>query len=337
MADNDQARAMHIAVIGGAGFVGTRLCALLRDRHELRIVDKRISEDYPEISHQADVRDLHSLRSAIPEGAVLINLAAEHRDDVTPRSLYDDVNVQGARNLCQVARDNQVSTIIFTSTVAVYGFAPIGTDEAGRIAPFGDYGRTKFEAEGIFREWQAEAPSRRRLVIVRPTVVFGERNRGNVYNLFRQIASGLFVMVGRGTNRKSIAYVGNLVAFLDRCVQGEPGVQVYNYVDKPDFDMNELVSEVRSALGRPSGMPLHLPYSLALIIGRAFDGVAAVSGRKFAISAIRVKKFCSDSVYSTAITPELFTPPVSLSQAISQTIAFDFLEDNSNSSTFYSE
>ena len=51
-------------------------------------------------------------------------------------------------------------------------------------------------------------------MIVRPAVVFGEGNRGNVYELLRQIMARRFVMVGSGRNRKSIAYVGNLSAFL---------------------------------------------------------------------------------------------------------------------------
>lgn len=49
--------------------------------------------------------------------------------------------------------------------------------------------------------------------ILRPTVIFGERNRGNVYNLLKQISGGKFLMVGKGNNRKSMAYVGNIVAF----------------------------------------------------------------------------------------------------------------------------
>ena len=37
--------------------------------------------------------------------------------------------------------------------------------------------------------------------ILRPTVIFGERNRGNVYNLLKQIAGGKFAMVGKGENK----------------------------------------------------------------------------------------------------------------------------------------
>ncbi len=87
-------------------------------------------------------------------------------------------------------------------------------------------------------------------MIVRPTVVFGEQNRGNVYNLLRQIASGKFMMIGDGTNRKSMAYVENVAAFLEYSLGFENGVHIYNYIDKPDFDMNTLVSKVNKALGK---------------------------------------------------------------------------------------
>ena len=60
--------------------------------------------------------------------------------------------------------------------------------------------------------------------ILRPTVIFGERNRGNVYNLLRQISSGKFLMVGKGENKKSMAYVGNIVAFI-KCAIFVVGLQ----------------------------------------------------------------------------------------------------------------
>lgn len=89
-----------------------------------------------------------------------------------------------------------IDKIIFTSSVAVYGFTPKGADESKELNPFNYYGRTKMLAEEVYRKWQTE-DKMRPLVIVRPTVVFSERNRGNVYNLLKHIASGHFVMVGK--------------------------------------------------------------------------------------------------------------------------------------------
>ncbi len=327
-----------VCIVGGSGFIGTRLSQrLTKAGNSLDIIDKAISRAFPGHVQLADVRNLDALRQSIPDDAPLINLAAEHRDDVRPLSLYDEVNVGGARNLCTVAREKNIRTIVFTSSVAVYGFAPIGTDESGKIAPFNDYGRTKFEAEQVFKAWQAEAPDERTLVLIRPTVVFGEQNRGNVYNLLRQIASGRFVMVGKGDNRKSMAYVENVAAFIEYSLSFKPGVHIYNFVDKPDFTMNQLVASVRRILGQPEQIGFRLPYAVGYAIGKGFDIVAAVTGKRLAISSIRVKKFCANSVYNTAIDETGFVPPVSLSQALEQTIRHEFIEKHDDEPLYFSE
>ena len=87
---------------------------------------------------------MHSLLEVLSGSDVVINLCAEHRDDVTPKSLYDEVNVQGSENLCNICSELGIKKIIFTSSVAVYGFAPVGTDENGKINYFNDYGRTQY-------------------------------------------------------------------------------------------------------------------------------------------------------------------------------------------------
>lgn len=328
-----------VNVIGGSGFIGSRLVGRLaiKERLSVDIIDKSPSKAHPDLLKLGDVRSIEQLRESISNGSVIVNLAAEHRDDVRPLSLYDEVNVVGAKNICTVAREKGVQTIIFTSTVAVYGFAPIGTDESGKIAPFNDYGRTKYEAEQVFKAWQSEAPSERTLVLIRPTVVFGEQNRGNVYNLLRQIASGKFVMVGHGENRKSMAYVENIAALIEYSMSFKPGIHIYNYIDKPDFTMNSLVANVNRMLGRPEKIKFRLPFSLGLLIGKGFDLLAALTGKRFTISSIRVKKFCANSVYNTAIENTGFIPPVPLETALAQTVRYEFLESNEHKGVFYTE
>ncbi len=330
---------MKVCVIGGSGFIGTTLCGLLSDDANLSfvIVDKQLSESFPSNCSLADVRSTEALSAAIHEDSIIINLAAEHRDNVSPVSLYDDVNVTGAINICEIARQKRVQKIIFTSTVAVYGFAPIGTDESGQIAPFNDYGRTKAEAEAVFKAWQSEDAASRCLVIVRPTVVFGKRNRGNVYNLLRQVGSGFFVMIGDGRNRKSMAYVENVVAFLRFSMAFAPGIHIYNYVDKPDFDMNKLIKLVRGMFGKRESVGMHLPFAVGYAIGKCFDAASRLTGLNYKISAIRVKKFCANSVYSTAVNQTGFVVPVPMETALQQTIRYEFLEQHTEGQVFQSE
>jgi len=327
-----------IDVIGGSGFIGSRLMRrLMVNNGRIKIIDKLPSKDFPDLAVLGDVRSIDQLRINISEQSIIINLAAEHRDDIQPLSLYDDVNVGGAENICTVAREKDIRMVIFTSSVAVYGFAPIGTEESGKIAPFNDYGRTKYEAEQIFKAWQAEAPTERTLVIIRPTVVFGEQNRGNVYNLLRQIASGKFVMVGSGKNRKSMAYVENVAAFIEYSMSFKPGVHIYNFIDKPDFTMNTLVVNVNRILGRSQKIAFRLPFAVGYLIGKCFDLVAAMTGKRFAISSIRIKKFCANSVYNTAIDKTGFVPPVPLEQALAQTVRYEFIESHDHEGVFYTE
>lgn len=145
---------IRLTIIGGSGFVGTSLVSRLRKikLYDLKIIDKVLNEKFSEFVSIGDVRFLEKIEPLILEKSIIINLAAEHRDDVTPKSLYDETNVQGAKNVCEVARHKNIQKIIFTSSVAVYGFAPLGTNESGEINPFNDYGRTKWEAEKIYKE-----------------------------------------------------------------------------------------------------------------------------------------------------------------------------------------
>ena len=124
-----------------------------------------------------------------------------------------------------------------------------------------------FEAEEKLRKWQAAG--NHSLIIVRPTVIFGEGNRGNVFNLLNQIASGKFLMIGIGENKKSMAYIGNIVAFLETCVATQQKYGVYNYVDTPDLTMNELVSQVRAKLKGKNGSCSAGSYSSISINRRA--------------------------------------------------------------------
>ena len=144
-------------------------------------------------------------------------------------------------------------------------------------------------------------------------------------------------MVGNGGNRKSMAYVENIAGFIIYTMSFSPGVHVYNYADKPDFTMNSLVSLVDRTLGKTRRRKFHLPFQVGFAIGKCFDFIAAVSGRKFLISSIRVKKFCSNSVYSSSVDQSGFIPPIALTKGLEKTIAYEFLESHAADDVFYTE
>lgn len=326
------------SVIGGSGFIGTQLCQVLFEHgQEFEIIDIRPSRRFPDRTRIADIRDPVALDAALT-GHRIINLAAVHRDDVRDVTEYDSTNVEGTRTLCALAARRGIDMILFTSTVAVYGFAPPETGEDGKLAPFNSYGKSKLEAETVLLDWHREDPTARHLVIVRPTVVFGEGNRGNVYNLLNQIARGRFVMVGNGENKKSMAYVGNVAAFLWHAARTASGKRIVNYVDKPDYSMNQLVGVVRKVLEGHDRTGFRIPYALGLSLGYMADAVAWITGRNLPVSSVRVKKFCATTSFSSAAHAQGdFVAPFTLDEGLARTLDAEFINPDLRREVFFTE
>jgi nucleoside-diphosphate-sugar epimerase len=193
-------------------------------------------------------------------------------------------------------------------------------------APFNAYGRSKLAAEGVFRQWSSENPDTS-VTVVRPCVVFGEGNRGNVYNLLKQVYSQTFLMIGNGSNRKSLAYVGNIVPFLISAINKGPGFRLYNYADKPDLTTNELIAIARNGMRRNGLLSkIRLPYSAGMFGGYCCDMLAALTQKKLPISSIRVKKFCAETTVGTSkLELEKFERPFTLEEGLRRTIASEFM------------
>ena len=308
---------MKIAITGGSGFVGKRLQALLENAgHQCVIVDL-LGPNPVDLLNFADVA------TAFKGCDAVYHLAAEHRDDVTPRSRYYDVNVKGTQNVCDACDANNIKRLVFTSSFAVYGLNTGTPDEMSKPAPFNDYGQSKLEGEEVLQKWATKTDGAQ-LTIVRPVVVFGEGNRGNVYTLINQVYSGKFMMVGDGQNKKSMAYVGNVAAFLHYILDDKNNGEVYNYADAPDYSMNELMDVICTKLGYPKPKRA-LPYVIGMGAGMTFDVIAKITGRKFPISAVRVQKFCADTTCNAAKSLRNgFKPPFTLADGIERMVAHDF-------------
>lgn len=331
---------MKIAIIGGSGFVGSRLIEELAKskNHILKNIDKQQSPFYKNITVITNVLDKEAMTQQLSGQDIVVLLAAEHRDDVTPKSLYYDVNVQGIKNVLEAMDIHNIKRIVFTSSVAVYGLNKKNPDENHSTDPFNEYGITKWQAEQVLQRWYKTDDSKN-INILRPTVIFGERNRGNVYNLLKQISSGRFMMIGSGNNQKSMAYVGNIVSFIKFLIEEKPiGYNVFNYVDKPDFTMNELVTHISKVLDKKIPTT-KIPYALGMLGGFGFDVLAKISGKKLSISSVRVKKFCATTQFNAdKISKENFTPPFTLGEGLKRTLTYEFVEKRNDSEiTFVTE
>jgi len=315
-------------IIGGSGFVGTRLIDLLGKENCINI-DKAISSRHNEITRIFDIRN-KNLETILPDNTdSVILLAAEHHDDVLPVSLYYEVNVEGAKNVLEALDKKGINKIVFISSAAVYGLGKPNPAETYVLEPSSHYGRSKVSAEKLLQDWRQKSPQNRSLTIIRPAVIFGEDNKGNVHNLLRQIASGKFIMIGNGLNKKSMAYVGNATAFIRYCLNtNTTGERIFNYVDNPDLNMKELVNEVEKSLEK-NLPPVHLPYWLGLLGGFGFDLLIWITGRKFPISSVRIKKFCTTTQFDATLAHNTgFVAPFTIAEGLNRTLKSEFGDHN---------
>ena len=202
-----------LSIIGGSGFIGTHLCKSLDFLNiDFEIIDLKKSNDFPLKSIVADIRNLNSLRQSI-NGEIIIHLAAIHTDDIREKDIYFETNVEGTRNILKVCDEKKIQSVVFTSSVAVYGFSHSNADETSQTN-HSTIMAIKIRAEKLLRDWYEKNNLNKNLIIIRPTVIFGENNRGNLFKLMQSIYLKKFIMIGSGNNIKSIGYVKNLVDFI---------------------------------------------------------------------------------------------------------------------------
>ncbi len=319
---------MKIEIIGGSGFIGSYLCEKLDNLkynyNNFDIINSKTSN----LKYQnCDIRNLNQLNLKLSENSLLINLSAVHRDDVNPHELYYETNVLGTKNIIKIATTKNIKHIIFTSSVAIYGHSEEVVSENNNPNPMYHYGKSKLQAENLLIDWQNSDPNNNILTIIRPTVVFGKFNRGNFHNLIYQIFTNRFLMIGPGKNIKSIAYVENLVDFIIYTLRFKPGIHIYNYVDEPNITMKQLIDLIYNAINfKFNRKIIGIPYLIGYLIGIIFDVFSLITGRKYPISRIRIKKFCSNSIFSSRISTTGFKPMHNLESAIQNTVKFEYEE-----------
>lgn len=296
----------HIAIVfGGAGFIGSHLLKQLASTGKY---DLLVSADLkpprfvvPGVEYKT-VSVCEPIPDDICPGCTEIyNLAAVHTTPGHEDWEYYWTNVLGATYVCDFARRQNVNLITFTSSIAVYGPTEDPVDEHTPCDPVSAYGRSKFAAEQIHKLWQAEHPETRRLLIVRPGVIYGYQERGNFTRLAKLLPKRAFFYPGRKDTIKSCGYVGDLVQSFEYMMEKNSGVLTYNYCHPERFTSEDICT----AFSRVAGFPKPLgkvPLSLMLTAGWAFEVLHRV-GFRTSINRARVLKLNR----STNIIPKVLT------------------------------
>src|SRR5690625_3908181 len=194
-------------VLGGSRFIGSHLIPALLSSG-MSVINFDIYEPTgplpTEVEYvRGDIRDRNALAEAFAGADAVVNLAAAHHDFGIPEATFESVNIGGALAVTEAMTEAGIENLCFYSSVAVYGDSDQAPTEISPTTPTNIYGRTKLEAESVYRAWADSMPSRRAL-IVRPAVVFGPRNAANMYRLIDQIARRRFLWVGNGDRKSGV-------------------------------------------------------------------------------------------------------------------------------------
>ena len=255
---------MRILVTGGTGFTGKALVLrLLALGHSVVALDSKEGHRTRELRDAgaevviASVTDPAAVRRAVAGAEVVHHLAAAFREMNVPERHYDEVNVEGTRNVLAAAHAAGVRKLIYCSTCGVHGNVdrpPAGEDAP--IQPADYYQRTKYQAEPIVLE-----SNRRGLpaTILRPAAIYGPGDPERFYLIFKRVATGTFPMFGSGRTLYHPLYIDNLVdAFLLATAAGKGDGEAYLIADDRYVEIEDLVRRVAAALGVDVRIP-HYP------------------------------------------------------------------------------
>jgi nucleoside-diphosphate-sugar epimerase len=289
---------MKILLTGSEGFVGSVLRESLRKKnYDVYCIDriKKIRTNYFCYDLSSDLSNLQlSLKDVNFD--VLIHLAAAKGDyNLGYKEFYRD-NVTASDKLLNLVKDLNITSIIMYSTVSVYGHNnKIKTEEAD-LAPNNQYGDTKLASENLFIKWFNLDLNKNRLTILRPSVIYGENNYANMYNLLNQLNRKLPVSVGNGDYIKSMVAVENIVDITIFCLNKLEGLQVYNCTDKPYPKLKEVIKYI-TEIKEFSKPKIVIPKWFAYFIGLLFEFFSFLIKKDLGITRERIYKFTMPTDY----------------------------------------
>lgn len=329
---------MSVAVIfGGTGFIGLHFTQFLLSSAGFRkVILADIKPPQQHIAHtflkaelasgvvsyiQCDVRQ--PIDVALVPGervAFIANFAAVHREPGHQPWEYFDTNIPGARNVCAYAEAIACQDILFTSSISPYGPTEEPKSETSIPTPETAYGSSKLAAELIHTAWRDRGQHERRLLVVRPGVVFGPGEGGNVSRLVKTLAKGFFVYAGNQGTRKAGIYVKELCRAMwwmhERMAARAPGIATVNMTMNPGPSMQEYVEAVQKVSGRKAFVP-SIPVWSLMLAARIIELITGILQINSSINTVRIKKLVrSNNIVPGVLIAEGYPYAFSLETAL---------------------
>ena len=298
---------MNILITGVHGFVGSNLVKALSSKHVIYGLDI-ISPEKEGVVKTFSWEDLD--KGGIPKIDAIIHLAGKAHDtkNKSAADIYFKVNTGLTQRIFDWYMDNaNASKFIFFSTVksaADYVNGDVLTEECVPT-PVGPYGESKIQAENyIIGKYAPEALANpyhsfgdstlfpnKKVYIMRPCMIHGPGNKGNLNLLYNVVAKGIPWPLGAFENRRSFTSIQNLCVVIEGLLTQNVESGIYHMADDEALSTNELISVICEALGRKS----HI-----WRINKGFmNGIAKIGGLlHLPLNPLRMQKLTENYVVS---------------------------------------
>jgi nucleoside-diphosphate-sugar epimerase len=313
-------------LFGGTGFIGKHLASHLFASglaEQVVLADTRplvIDAWLPELEAGCRCGRLRfvpvDVRHALPDkelpdrADLVVNLAAVHREPGHAAEEYFATNLCGAENVCAWAERVGCPWIVFSSSIAPYGPTEEEKDENSLPAPVTAYGASKLAAEKIHLAWSGADPNRR-LLIVRPGVVFGPGEGGNVTRLVRAVLRHSFCYTGNRRTRKAGGYVKELCHaitwMLQRQASEKLATMLFNFTMDPPPTVEEYVQAVCREAGVKRFVP-SLPYPALLAASHVVGAAGRLLHINQPVDPVRIRKLVRSNNIVPRVLRELGYP-----------------------------
>ena len=265
---------MRILISGIHGFVGSNLVRALRGEHEIYGVDI-VAPEKEGVCRTFGWDELEA--GGIPEVDAIIHLAGLAHDtkEQEASELYYQVNRDLTVRMFDYFRAHPgIRKFLFFSSVkaAAERVEGVLTEEVA-ATPQGPYGVSKRAAEIYILNALAVSPEEfrgRGVYVLRPCMIHGPGNKGNLNLLYKVVSWGMPWPLGAFENRRTFTSVENVCFVVEGLLKGEVDSGIYNVGDDEALSTNELIEEICASLGKRAHI-WKLPKGM-------MEGVARFSG-----------------------------------------------------------
>jgi len=298
-------RPLHIVVTGASGFIGTRLIRYLAATgHSGVAVSRRELQNLPRGWSWAPRAQV--LADGLPERGPgpadwLVHLEVKQHV-VSPQARdvqeFEAVNANGTGQWLEWCAEQGIKRSAYFSSIKAVADSNECQDETAAGAPATPYGASKRAGEDRLAAW-VKADSSRTGLILRPAVVVGPGNAGNLFALVRAIDQRRFFLVGPNRNIKSLVTMANVAASVEFLLRREePGLEVFNLVNGTSISVREIAGIISRELGVRA--PRTLPVGLAWVAAWSGDVLQRMTGRSAPLSSGRLRALLEMTHFSAA-------------------------------------